>query len=136
VIALLCVPSDHSYTAEVEFFIEGNATAGLVLFYNNNFSSGILADSANVLANLRGWQFVTESKVLKQHGFLRLKKINNTVDMFYSTDGVKWTKIENSIEVTAMHHNVLGGFMSLRIGLCSTGDGSVKFKNFTYKPIK
>jgi beta-xylosidase len=133
---LLCVPSDHSYTAEVELFIQGNATAGLVLFYNNNFSSGILADSENVLANLRGWQFVTESKVIKNHVFLRLQKINNTVDMFYSTDGVKWNKIENSIEVSAMHHNVLSGFMSLRIGLCSIGDGNVMFKNFTYMPIK
>jgi xylan 1,4-beta-xylosidase len=133
---LLCIPSDHSYTAEVELFIEGNATGGLVLFYNNNFNSGILANNENVLANLRGWQFVTESKVIKNHVFLRLKNINNTVDMFYSTDGIKWNKIENSIEVSSMNHNVLSGFLSLRIGLCSIGEGSVKFKNFKYKPIK
>lgn len=132
---LLCVPSHHSYTAEVELFIEGNAIGGLVLFYNNNFNSGILADSENVLANLRGWQFVTESKAFKNHVFLKLKNINNTVDMFYSTDGVKWNKISNSIEVSALHHNVLSGFMSLRIGLCSIGSGSVKFKNFRYQPI-
>ena len=61
---MLCIPSDHSYIAEVELVIEGNAMGGLVLFYNNDFNSGILADSENVLANLRGWQFVTESKVL------------------------------------------------------------------------
>jgi xylan 1,4-beta-xylosidase len=133
---LLCVPSDHCYLADVELFIEGNATGGLVLFYNNNFNSGILADSENVLANLRGWQFVTESKVIKNHVFLRLKNINNTVDMYYSTDGVKWNKIENSLEVSSMHHNVLSGFMSLRIGLCSIGEGIVRFKNFKYKPIK
>ena len=72
---LLCIPSDHSYIADVELFIEGNATGGLVLFYNNNFYSGILADNENVLANLRGWQFVTEKKVIKNHVFLRLKNI-------------------------------------------------------------
>ncbi len=133
---LLCVPSDHSYIAEVELFIEGNAMGGLVLFYNNNFNSGILADNKNILANLRGWQFVTENKVIKNHVLLRLKNINNTVDMFYGTDGMKWNKIENSLDVSAMHHNVLSGFLSLRIGLCSMGEGSVKFKNFTYKPLK
>ncbi|HSR18984.1 MAG TPA: hypothetical protein VLM39_12905, partial [Ignavibacteriaceae bacterium] len=69
------------------------------------------------------------------HVFLRLKNINNTVDMFYSIDGEKWNKIENSLEVSALHHNVLGGFLSLRIGLCSMGEGKVKFKNFIYKPI-
>jgi beta-xylosidase len=62
--------------------------------------------------------------------------MNNTVDMYYSTDGVAWNKIANSIEVSALHHNVLGGFLSLRLGLCSVGDGIVRFKNFTYQPIK
>jgi xylan 1,4-beta-xylosidase len=133
---LLCVPSDHSYTAEVEVFVEGNATGGLVLFYNNSFNSGILVDHENILANLRGWQFPTEKKVINNHVFLRLKNMNNTVDMFYSTNGVKWNKIENSLEVSAMHHNVLSGFLSLRIGLCSIGDGDVKFKNFVYNPEK
>jgi beta-xylosidase len=133
---MLCIPSDHSYIAEVELFIGGQATGGLVLFYNNNAYSGILADNENVLANLRGWQFPTEKNVIKNHVFLRLKNMNNTVDMYYSTDGVAWNKIENSIEVSALHHNVLGGFLSLRLGLCSVGDGIVRFKNFTYKPIK
>ena len=133
---LLCIPSDHSYIAEVEVFIEGNAIGGLVLFYNNSAHSGILADNENVLVNLRGWQFPTEKKVIKNHVFLRLKNMNNTVDMFYSTDGVLWNKIENSVEVSALHHNVLSGFLSLRIGLCSMGDGVVRFKNFIYKPIQ
>jgi len=133
---LLCVPSDHSYIAQVELFIEGDATGGLVLFYNNIAYSGILADKENILANLRGWQFPTERKAIKNHVFLRLENMNNTVNMYYSNDGVKWNKIENSLEVSSYNHNALGGFLSLRLGLCSMGDGEVKFKNFIYRPIK
>lgn len=133
---LLCIPSDHSYTADVEISIEGKAIGGIVLFYNNSSYSGILADNENVLANLRGWQFPTEKKVIQNHVYLRLKNINSTVDMYYSTDNINWKKIENSVEVSALHHNVLGGFLSLRIGLCSMGEGTVKFKNFTYTPLK
>ena len=133
---LLCIPSDHSYIAQVELFIEGEATGGLVLFYNNNAHSGILADKENILANLRGWQFPTEKKAIKNHVFLRLKNINSTVDMYYSMDGEKWNKIENSVEVSSYNHNVLSGFLSLRLGLCSMGDGNIKFKNFIYKSIK
>ena len=133
---MLCVPTDHSYTAEVELSIEGNAKGGLVLFYNNNFHSGILADNENIIADLRGWQFTTEKNVIKNHVYLRLKNIDNTVDMYYSLDGNAWNKIESSVEVSGLHHNVLSGFLSLRIGLCSMGDGTVKFKNFIYKPIK
>ncbi|MEO7989826.1 MAG: family 43 glycosylhydrolase [Chryseolinea sp.] len=133
---LVFIPSDHSYIAEVEVFIEGQAKGGLILFYNNKAHSGILVDNENVLANTSGWQFPTEKKVIKNHVFLRMKNMNNTVDMYYSTDRVVWNKIENSVEVSGLHHNALGGFLSLRLGLCSMGDGAVGFKNFTYKSIK
>jgi len=133
---MLCVPTDHSYTADVEIITDCNAIGGLVLFYNPSFNSGILADSENVLANLRGWQFPTEKKVHKNRVFLRLKNINNTVDMYYSLDGTKWNKTENSLDVSGMHHNVLSGFMSLRLGLCAIGEGNVTFRNFVYTPIK
>jgi len=130
---LLCMPGDHSYTASVEMEIEGDAIGGLLLFYNNNAYSGILADSINILANLRGWQFVAENNVINRHVFLRIKNTNNTVDMYYSLDGKNWIKLRSSLEVSAYHHNVLGGFMSLRIGLCAIGEGTVKFKNFSYE---
>jgi len=133
---LLIMPSDHSYTAEVEMFIEGKGTGGLVLFYNNAAHSGILADGKNILANLHGWQFQTEKDVTKNHVFLRLKNINGTVDLYYSVDGNKWNKIENSLDVSGFHHNTFGGFLGVRIGLCSIGEGMVRFKNFVYKPIK
>lgn len=132
---LLFMPTHHSYIAEVELNIEGNATGGLVLFYNERAYTGILADSTNILANLRGWQFITESNVMNRNVFLRLKNVNNTVDMYYSLDGQNWTKIENSAEVSAFHHNILSGFLSLRIGLTAVGDGKVKFQNFTYSPL-
>lgn len=122
--------------AEVEMFMEGEATGGLVLFYNNSAYSGILTNKENILANLRGWQFEAEKKAIQKHVFLRLRNRNNTVDMYYSIDGKNWNKIESSLEVSALHHNVLGGFLSLRIGLCAIGEGKVTFKNFTYKAIK
>jgi xylan 1,4-beta-xylosidase len=133
---LLTIPANHSYTAQVELTIEGDAIGGLVLFYNASSYSGILADKENILANLRGWQFPTEKKAIERHVFLKLENLNNTVNMYYSLDGQTWKKIENSAEVSAMHHNVLSGFLSLRLGLCSIGSGNVSFKNFQYHAIE
>jgi beta-xylosidase len=133
---LLSIPANHSYSAEVEIETEGNATGGLVLFYSNNYHSGILADSENIITDLRGWQFPSEKKVIHRHVFLKLRNTNNTVDMFYSTDGVNWRKTESSVEVSCLNHNVLSEFLSLRIGLCAMGTGKVQFKNFIYKTIK
>jgi len=132
---LLCIPPTHSYKIDVELYTEGDAVGGLVLFYNKQASSGILADANNILANLRGWQFSTVKNVINNHVFLRLQKKENTVDMYYSTDGKQWIKIENSLEVSGMHHNVLSGFMSLRIGLCAVGEGKVQFRNFRFQPM-
>lgn len=56
--------------------------------------------------------------------------------MYYSIDGQNWTTIENSAEISAFHHNVLSDFLSLRIGLCAIGDGSVRFRNFNYEAIE
>tara|TARA_R110002050_G_scaffold53118_2_gene120826 strand:- start:57153 stop:58661 length:1509 start_codon:yes stop_codon:yes gene_type:complete len=132
---LLYTPTDHSYTVEVELLIEGNAIGGFTLFYNNIAYSGVFADSNNILTNIHGWQFPTEKNVIKGHTYLRMKSINNTVDLFYSTDGKNWIKIENSLEVSGFHHNAFGGFMGVRVGLCSIGEGAVTYKNFKYTPI-
>jgi len=133
---LLCTPSDHSYTAEVEAEIEGNATAGLLLFYDNRLYTGIAADKENVMAILRSWQFPTKKGINKTHLFLRLEKKEQLVNMYFSTDNKEWHKIENSAEVTSFNHNVLSGFLSLKLGLSAVGDGHVTFKNFIYTPKK
>jgi xylan 1,4-beta-xylosidase len=132
---LLCTPPDHSYTAEVEVEIEGDATAGLILFYDSNLYTGIAADKENVLAILRSWQFPTQKGINKRHLFLRLEKKEQLVNMFYSINGKEWSKIENSAEVSSFNHNVLSGFMSLRLGLSAVGNGQVTFKKFIYKPV-
>ncbi len=128
---LLCNPPHHSYMAELEVFITGNATAGLILFYNNRASAGILANKKDLIVNTGAYQFPTLKNCIKDdHVFLRLRNINNTVDIFYSNDGNTWNKIEQSLEMSGYHHNVLGNFLSLKIGLCAIGDGDVRFKNF------
>lgn len=132
---MLYVPSSHDFTVDVEMEIIGEGTGGLILFYNDNAFSGILANQSDILANLRGWQFPTERSVIDRKVHLRLKNVNHTVDMYYSINGNDWTKIENSFESSAYHHNILSGFMSLRIGLTSIGNGKVKFKNFRYQPL-
>lgn len=133
---LLCIPPDHSYTAEVEAEIEGDATAGLILFYDSKFYTGMAADKENIIAILRQWQFPTKKGVNKRHIYMRLEKKEQTVNMFYSTDGKTWNKLENSLEVASYNHNVLSSFLSLRLGLTASGNGAVTFKNFVYRPAK
>lgn len=132
---LLVTPQNHAYSVSVEIETEGEAIAGLMLFYSNKIYSGILADSKNVLSNLRGWQFITEENVHNNHVFIKLANNRNVVDMYYSTDGKSWNKTSNSFDISGYHHNVLSEFLAVRIGLVSMGNGKVKFKNFKYDVI-
>lgn len=132
---LLCTPSNHSYTAEVELETDGGASAGIVLFYDNKTYTGIAADKENIYAILRAWQFPTDKEIHKNHLFLRLEKRGQIVNMFYSFSGKNWIKIESSAEVSSINHNALSGFLSLRIGLSAVGNGNVVFRNFKYTPL-
>ena len=98
--------------------------------------SSIKLDKSDVLSNLRGWQFPTETNVHKRHVFLKLKNYEDVVDMYYSLDGKNWTKTTNSFDISGYHHNVLGEFLAVRIALVSIGEGSVTFKDFNYQPIE
>ena len=39
------------------------------------------------------------------------------------------------MEVSGIHHNVFGGFLSLKIGIYSAGDGSIRVSRFTYRAL-
>lgn len=133
---LFCNPSGHSYTAQIEIELEGNALGELVQSYDQKAYSEILADNKIILVNLRGWQFQTDKDLIAGNVFLPLKNINNTVGMYCNTDDVDWIKFENSVEASAYQHNVLSDFLSLSIGLVSMGEGKVRFTNFKYEPIE
>jgi xylan 1,4-beta-xylosidase len=36
------------------------------------------------------------------------------------------------MEVSGIHHNVFGGFLSLKIGICCAGVGHVRVRDFVY----
>jgi len=85
---------------------------------------------------LNGWQYPAEKKAVTRHVFLRVKNVDNIVDMYYRTEGGEWNKIQSSLDISGFNHNALGGFMAVRIGLCSIGEGAVTFRNFVYKALK
>jgi xylan 1,4-beta-xylosidase len=57
------------------------------------------------------------------------------LQMFYSDNGKSWKPLPNSTEVSGYHHNVLGSFASLKLGVYVRGPGSVKIGEFTYKSL-
>jgi xylan 1,4-beta-xylosidase len=64
---------------------------------------------------------------------LRVTNHGNIVTFYYSRDGGQsWVKHPWQMDVSGYHHNVMGGFLSLKFGVYCTGPGDVKLRNFVY----
>jgi xylan 1,4-beta-xylosidase len=58
----------------------------------------------------------------------------NILTWYYSTDeGLTWRRHDTRMEVSGLNHNVFGDFLSLRIGLFASGEGTVRVRDFRYR---
>jgi xylan 1,4-beta-xylosidase len=134
---LVCVMGDRAYQAEVTFEFTENAEAGLLLFYNNKAFVGVGFNGDYV----KTFQYAEEHEWARvQFGGrkvrARLINDNNVITCQYShDDGKTWRLHPTRMEVSGINHNVFGGFLSLRIGIYSAGNGSVKLTNFQYRAL-
>lgn len=137
---LTCPVSDRAYEVEVAMTLSDNTDteAGILLFYNHKAYVG-LGFTQKVL---KLYQY---SEELKWAGRpidsreVRFKLTNNrhVVTYHYSFDnGRTWLLHGTRMEVSGMHHNVFGGFLSLKVALYCTGEGSVTLRDFQYRAIE
>jgi xylan 1,4-beta-xylosidase len=135
---LTCAVGDRAYEVEVSLELDGKAEGGLVLFYNHKAFTGI----GFTPAEMKTFQYAEEQSCMRSSiqtsGVrIRLTNDNNVVTWHYSHDGGKtWVQHGHRMEVSGMHHNVFGGFLSLKVGIYSAHKGSILVKDFTYSAIK
>lgn len=134
---LTCIPGDRSYVVEATLDLVGDAEGGLLLFYNPKAFVGIgFSPSA-----LKTFEYAAElswmrSPVSTSTVRIRMTNDRNVITFHYSHDGGKtWTLHGLRMEVSGIHHNVFGEFLSLRIGIYSANKGSIVVRDFTYRAI-
>ena len=134
---LTCIVGDRAYVAEVTLDLIGNAEGGLLLFYNHKAFVGI----GFTPQHMKTFEYAEEQPWMRQEVRassmrIRLTNDNNVVTWHYSHDGGKtWVQHGLRMEVSGMHHNVFGQFLSLKIGIYSANEGSIRISDFTYRAI-
>lgn len=133
---LTLVAGDHAYEIQVEVDCDKGATGGLMLFYSERLFAGLGFNAENMVEYWKGEvNSYAKPEGIGTHFFLRLRNDHHHVTTWYSADGQNWKKHWMHFEVSGYHHNVGGGFLSLRPSLLATGSGEVRFKNFSYKAL-
>lgn len=133
---LTCIVGDRSYEVSVELDISGEGYGGLALFYDYRSYVGIGFSRTQMLtycyAQEHSWmrENVATNKVQ-----IRLVNRENVVTFHYALDGQHWKQHPWQMEVSGLHHNVFGGFLSLRVALFSAGPGEARLRDFIYRGL-
>lgn len=134
---LTCACGDRSYEISVELEIVGEGHGGLALFYDERGHAGIGFSTTQMLTygygEEHGWMRET---MATRRVHIRLINREHAVTWRYSHDGGQtWQQHPWQMEVSGLHHNVFGGFVSLRPALFSAGAGEVRARRFVYRAL-
>lgn len=136
-------PKDLAYEVETELVIEGDVTAGLVLFYSPDaYVSLGLSSEGKLIRHLH--KFPEPSGANRTDAVshpqkrikLRLRNDRQDASAYYQNGEGHWVKLERSDDISGLQHNVYGGFISLRPGIFAAGEGQAAFAYFTYRGLE
>jgi xylan 1,4-beta-xylosidase len=133
---LTCIPGDRSYLAEITLEPGEAAQAGITLYYSERMFCGIGFSRQQMFTYNNG----QEHRWMRQDAparsvRIRLVNTRNIITFFYARDDGTWTKHPWQMEVSGFHHNVFGGFLSLRLGVFCLGQGEARLRNFVYRGL-
>ncbi|MFN3809414.1 MAG: family 43 glycosylhydrolase [Roseateles asaccharophilus] len=137
--APLCfVSGDRHYQVEVDMDLDPQARAGLILFYNDKLYAGLGVDKQGFWLHRYG-QDQRRGSLLPGQGRrlrMRLTLREHILTLHTRHEGESgWRKYGTQMEVSGYHHNVAGGFMSLRPALYAAGQGRVRFSKLRYQAL-
>lgn len=131
---LCMVAQDRSYEVEVDAEIFQDAQAGLILFYSERAYCGIGVSPLHLHTYGYGEEHPWMRVPAESPGFsLRLRNLEHVVTLWYRYKDGEWIQHPWQMEVSGLHHNVFGGFTSLKIGLFVSGEGEARFRRFRYQ---
>ncbi|WP_369916127.1 family 43 glycosylhydrolase [Xanthomonas sp. NCPPB 3005] len=134
---LTCTVGDRAYCADIALDLLGDAEGGLLLFYSHKAFVGV----GFTPQELRTYQYAEElrwARLPNAARTLRLRVSNDrNVITFHTSrdDGRSWALHPTRMEVSGLHHNVFGGFLSLKLGIYSAGRGQVRLCDFRYRAL-
>lgn len=138
---LVCITGDRSCECSVELEIRGEGHGGLGLFYDERGHVGIGFSTTQMLTYGYGQEHAWMRETLPAASAprrVRIQLVNreHVITFRHShDDGRTWQQHPWQMEVSGLHHNVFGGFVSLRIALFSAGAGEVRARNFVYRGL-
>jgi beta-xylosidase len=133
---LLLIAGDQAYQFECDIEIAPGGVAGLLLFYDEKLYAGLGFDEKRFATHQYG---IERGRPANPHGRrMKMRVTNNRHIIAFHTSGdggQTWKRFDRGMEVSGYHHNVRGGFLMLRPGLYSAGEGEARFRDFRFRAL-
>ena len=130
---LVFVAPDQDYEFQCELEVDPGTRGGLLLFYDHKLYCGLGFDADQFTLHRYGTEHGKLANTYGRRLFLRIRNRRHIVSIHMSGDGKTWQRGPRGYEVSGYHHNVRGGFMSLKPALYAVGKGEVRFRDFRYR---
>jgi xylan 1,4-beta-xylosidase len=133
---LTFIVGDLGYEVTATLALLEKGEGGLLLYYSERMFVGVGFTPTQMRTfNYGEEQSWMRTEMPTSRVMIRVRNDRNVVTFFYSHDGARWTQHPWQMEVSGMHHNVLGGFLSLKPGIYSAGEGSVRIEDVKYRGL-
>jgi len=130
------ITGDLGYEATVTLDLLDGGEGGLLLFYSERAYVGVGFTPTEMRTfNYSQEQTWMRTAMRTSTVGIRVRNDRNIVTFSYSRDGKTWTQHPWQMEVSGFHHNVFGGFLSLKPAIYSAGAGSVRIRDFRYRAL-
>ncbi|MBR1804223.1 MAG: family 43 glycosylhydrolase [Muribaculaceae bacterium] len=130
---LLVNATDTCYEVTVDVTPRRGATGGLLLYYNEKAHAGITVSGQEATIIFNGSTVSRERLPHHRHCALRIRNERGRAQMAVSLDGRKtWQVLTDDLDVSSLHHNRYGQFISLRVALLAAGAASTHYAHFHY----
>ncbi|WP_116808822.1 family 43 glycosylhydrolase [Steroidobacter cummioxidans] len=131
------IAPDPGYKVTVDIELEGEAQAGLLLFYNKRLYCGLGFDSRGLTMHRYGLERRGRMPPgVERRLHLQIENDRHIVTIRHSLDGKQWQKFDVQMEVSGYHHNVAYDFLSLRPALYVAGQGAAVFRDMRYEALE
>jgi xylan 1,4-beta-xylosidase len=134
---LAFIVGDLAYEATATLDILSQGEGGLLLYYSERGFVGVGFTETEMRTFIYGEEQTWMRTPMKTSTVsIRLRNDRNIVTWSYSHDGgASWTQHPWQMEVSGLHHNVFGGFLSLKPAIYSAGDGSIRLRGLRYRAL-
>ena len=137
----LCVmPLDRAYEVETEVEAQGQATAGLLLFFSPQVYIGLSISAEGIVRRVQEafqrYGGTEEPRLDRSRVAIRIVNDKQDVRFYYRDDAGSWRIMQPSMEISGAHHNAIGGWHAVRPALFVSGKGQAQFSYFCYRPLE